>query len=122
MFGLISIVPALVLLVACFNVANVLMARNVERRMEFAMRQAIGATRARLVRQLLVESLMIALLAAASGFLVSFGLTALIGLRPTDGMTFAGAAAILCLVAVAASYIPARRAARIDPLRTLRHD
>lgn len=77
-FALLSIVPALVLLVACFNVANVLMARNVGRRKEFAMRRAIGATRARLVGQLLVEAVVIALLAAALGVLVSYGLTALI--------------------------------------------
>jgi len=77
-FAMLSIVPALVLLVACFNVANVLMARNVGRRKEFAMRRAIGATRARLVGQLLVEAVVIALLAAACGVAVSYGLTALI--------------------------------------------
>ena len=75
-FALLSIVPALVLLVACFNVANVLMARNVGRRKEFAMRCAIGATRARLVGQLLVEALVLAVLAAVCGFVVSSGLTA----------------------------------------------
>ena len=73
-----SIVPALVLLVACFNAANVLLARNVGRRKELAMRRAIGATRARLVGQLLVEAVVIALLASACGVIVSYGLTALI--------------------------------------------
>jgi predicted permease len=77
-FAALSIVPALVLLVACFNVANVMLARNVGRRKEFAMRRAIGATRARLVGQLLVEAVVIALLAAACGVAVSYGLTALI--------------------------------------------
>jgi predicted permease len=77
-FAMISVVPALVLLVACFNVANVLMARNVGRRKEFAMRRAIGATRARLVGQLLVEAIVLALLASACGLVVSYALMGLI--------------------------------------------
>jgi len=67
-FGLVSIVPVLVLLVACANAANVLMAHHTARRREFAMRRAIGASRGRLVRQLMAESLVVALLAGLAGF------------------------------------------------------
>jgi len=56
--------------------------------------------------------------AAASRLLASF----LFGLGATYAMTFASAAAVIGLVAVMASYVPARRAARVDPLRALRHD
>ena len=74
-FALVSIAPALVLLVACANVANLLMAQHVSRRREFAMHRALGGSRGRLVSQLLVESLTIALLAGIAGFAVSFGLS-----------------------------------------------
>jgi putative ABC transport system permease protein len=56
--------------------------------------------------------------AAASKVLTAF----LFGLRATDVATFVGSATMLCLVAVLASYIPARRAARVDPLIALRHE
>jgi putative ABC transport system permease protein len=78
MLGLVSIVPALVLLVACANAANVLMAYHTGRRREFAMRRAIGASRGRLVRQLLAESLVVAPLAGLAGFGASFVLSAVI--------------------------------------------
>ena len=86
-FGLVAIVPALVLLVACANVANVLLARNVSRAKEFAMRRAVGASRGRLIQLLFTESLLIAVVSGAVGYAMAFafiGLIAHYGDVPSD--------------------------------------
>ena len=121
---------ALVLIIACVNVTNLLLARGVRRRAEFALRAALGAGHRRLVRQLLTESLLLAALGGAAGMLVaSSGVKALIALSPpelpriaaigVDGPVFLFAFVLTTVIGVAFGVAPAVSAAHSDPQRAL---
>jgi predicted permease len=103
-----------VLLIACANVANLLLARSTGRTREFAIRTAMGAG---------PGSGRMALLGAGVGLLAAFALTRLMAsILFGDPLTFLGVATLLMLVALAACYIPARRATRVDPMVALRYE
>ena len=113
------------LLVACTNVANLLLAQATARQREFAVRTALGATRGRLARQFIAESLLLALLAGALGLLLSFwGVEALVGLNQgylpradeisVDTRVLALTFALSLLVAVALGLVPLLRFGRSD--------
>jgi len=95
------------------------------RRREIGIRMALGAERRDVLRLVLGQGLTLAAIGAGIGLAASFATmrllsTMLYGVRPTDPLTFAGSSALVILVALAASWIPARRAASIDPMQSLR--
>ena len=124
---------ALVLLIACVNVANLLLARAAGRQRELSIRAAMGATRSRVIRQLLLESSLLAVMAAAIGLGVAFAATRLlISLGPEsvprldelsiDGRVFTFAILMALTTTVMFGIVPAIQSARQDPQDALRAD
>jgi predicted lysophospholipase L1 biosynthesis ABC-type transport system permease subunit len=96
-----------------------------QRTLELGMRMVLGAEASRVRRMVLREALLMAGIGTAAGLALSLWVTRavsslLFGVSPTDPATFAMVAALLIAVALAASYLPARRAALVEPIQVLR--
>ncbi len=122
---------ALVLLITCVNVANVLLARGTARTQELAVRAALGARRTRLFAQLLVENLVLSLLGGVLGVVAArWGLQAFIALAPGDvprledaginATVLAFAMALSCATALAFGVLPARHFSKVEAEAALR--
>ena len=97
------------------------------RTQEIGVRMALGAQRSDVLRMIVGEGARLAVVGLAIGIAVSFAITRLLssllfGVSATDPITFAGVAVLLSFVALLASYIPARRAMRLDPNNALRYE
>jgi putative ABC transport system permease protein len=98
-----------------------------ERTHEIGIRMALGAQRVDMLRMILRQSFTLVLAGVALGILASIALTRLLstmlyGMRATDVLTYAGVVGLLAVAAALASYIPARRAMKVDPMVALRYE
>ncbi|MGB8542337.1 MAG: ABC transporter permease [Candidatus Acidiferrales bacterium] len=131
---MLMIIAGLVLLLACANVANLMLVRSVGRRREIAIRMSLGASRWRLVRQLLVESLILALAGGGVALLITFWtagslmkfipdtdypLSLIIG---TDRAVMLATFVIAVLTGVVFGILPALRASGVAPITVLKED
>jgi putative ABC transport system permease protein len=113
------------LITAAGGVYGLLAYTVVQRRREIALRMALGASPRRVARSIVMESLMLAVVGGTIGIVGAaagsrFVRTLLFGVAPQDSVTLVTAVAVLLVVVVAASWLPARRAALIDPGRAMR--
>jgi predicted permease len=134
LLGLLTVIASFVLMVACANVAGVLLARGASRRQEMALRVAIGAGRARLARQMLAESLLLFVCGGAAGLILARTLTSVIASRlpalpfpvelslVLDGRVIAYTVGLSLLAALLSGLAPALQASKTDVMPGLRNE
>jgi putative ABC transport system permease protein len=117
-------VALLLAIVGIYGVMSYLVAQRIR---EIGIRMALGAQRRSVMRLVVGHGMKLALAGVAIGLVGAFGLTRLMSsllfeMSPTDPLTFAAVSLILAAVSLVATYVPARRASRVDPMLALRHE
>jgi ABC-type antimicrobial peptide transport system permease subunit len=123
--GFVGVLGALGIFLGAIGLYGVVAFTVSRRSREIGIRMALGAERKDVLRLVLRQGLTLAAIGAGIGLVASFAAmrllsTMLYGVKPTDPLAFVGSAVLVILVALAASWLPARRAASIDPMQALR--
>jgi len=124
---LFGIFAALALLLACVGIYGVLAYLTSQRIPEFGIRMALGATARNVMGLVLRQSVGMIAIGAIAGIVAAFGAARLLehlvpGVRSTEPLAFATMVLVLVIAALLASFIPARRASRVDPMKALREE